>query len=53
MVISTCATSSFENHVSFEGDEALHESDRPRDGFENHVSFEGDEADGDVSNIPR
>ena len=34
----------FENHVSFEGNEALlHEVLRPHQ-FENHVSFEGNEA---------
>ena len=34
----------FENHVSFEGDEAHGACDSPHNLFENHVSFEGDEA---------
>ena len=35
----------FENHVSFEGDEAGSSSCTSSHLFENHVSFEGDEAD--------
>ena len=34
----------FENHVSFEGDEAPRHRHNARSQFENHVSFEGDEA---------
>ena len=34
----------FENHVSFEGDEALFILAACAVLFENHVSFEGDEA---------
>ncbi len=38
------STDEFENHVSFEGDEAESEVRRMVYPFENHVSFEGDEA---------
>ena len=34
----------FENHVSFEGDEACALDADTSVAFENHVSFEGDEA---------
>ena len=42
----------FENHVSFEGDEAACRRNTSLVLFENHVSFEGDEArlDGTAGN---
>ena len=44
---------SAENHVSFEGDEALYASAAAWVVFENHVSFEGDEACRPVLSVPR
>ncbi len=42
MIFDTSA--SFENHVSFEGDEAIAELRTQANSFENHVSFELGEA---------
>ena len=43
----------FENHVSFEGNEAAHAAGNSKRLFENHVSFEGNEAHrGSNTDIP-